>query len=108
MQTGVFKLKHYIILIFRKHSVGVIGHPSLGNVAYNKPTVQTADWSGQTSDRAVDGITDATTCAGTAKEESWWRVDLGQLHMIYNVTIYTQARMFVTLCKSTKAHWYQG
>ncbi len=62
----------------------------LGNVAYNKNTAQTADYNNHTSDRAVDGITDYGICAGTNVEsnEAWWRVDLGQLHRIYSVTLY--------------------
>ena len=61
----------------------------LGNVAYNKPTVQTEDFYDFTSDRAVDGITDYPDCAATDAVDVWWRVDLGQLYRIYSVTLDT-------------------
>ncbi len=71
----------------------------LGNIAYNKPTAQTRDYKNYTSDRAVDGITDYPSCAGTHVDEEsvWWRVDLGQLHRIYSVTVYTPERELITL-----------
>ncbi len=83
----IFNLYLYYI-IHLANKVSVLCSP-LGNVAYNKSTVQTADYSYYTSDRAVDGITDYPRCAGTVADEAWWRVDLGQLYRIYSVTVYT-------------------
>ncbi len=72
----------------------------LGNIGYNKSTSQTLDYGDYTSDRAVDGITDNPSCAHTYVQVNrvWWRVDLGQLHRIYNVTLYECE--LVTLCES--------
>ncbi len=106
--TGVFNYNfyQYYIMITSSKQRWCYCTP-LGNVAYHKPTAQTADWGGYTSDRAVDGITD-DSCAASSGTDAWWRVDLGELHRIYSVTLYTQASEFVSLCTSTKAHWYQG
>ncbi len=68
---------------------------SPGNVAYNKSTEQTGAWGGHTSERAVDGDTRTDQGLGSCAHpydpnitQAWWRVDMGSLHMIYNVTIY--------------------
>ena len=62
----------------------------LGNVAYNKSTVQTADRWGNTSDshRTVDGEIWWPHCVDISSgTEAWWRVDLGQLYRMYNLTL---------------------
>ncbi len=70
-----------------------------GNVAYSKPTEQTGAWHGFTSDRAVDGNTDAYqeqgSCAHPDTDSiAWWRVDLESLHRIYSVTLYNTNSSF--------------
>ncbi len=66
-----------------------------GNVAHNKPTMQAGLAEGHTSWRAVDGNIDTNQDHGScahpdddSRNPAWWRVDLGKLHRIYNVTIY--------------------
>ncbi len=64
-------------------------------MAYNKSAEQTGVWGGLVAERAVDGNTDISldheSCAhpdDNSVSQAWWRVDLEDLHRIYNVTIY--------------------
>ena len=72
-----------------------------GNVAYGKPTNQSGDWGGLTSERGVDGYlgtADFSTkiignkyCAHPDHpngERAWFYVDLEKMHQIYNVTVF--------------------
>lgn len=82
-----------------------------GNVAFGRPTKQSGTFNSNTSsDRAVDGDTDSKgkftvcgqvfniwedcnvgLCSRTSNgriQFSYWRVDLGSQHVVYNVTLF--------------------
>ena len=70
---------------------------SLGNIAYHKDTEQLGKWYNHSASRAVDGDPNSDIykghCAHPLNNDNlpaWWRVDLGQLHVVINVTVYNR------------------
>ena len=72
-----------------------------GNIAYGKSATASGVYWASTDiyqpNKAVDGNADSNVdsghcfhCVGDPSKTSWWRVDLGGLHMVYNVTLYNR------------------
>ena len=62
-----------------------------GNIALNKHATQPNTGGSNTADKAVDGGTDYLSCASPYMpigQVTYWRVDLGFLHVIINVSVF--------------------
>ena len=71
----------------------------IGNIAYGKPTNQTGIYQGYDSSRAVDGNVNPDFSAGFCahmlspnNKQSQWVVDLQNLHVIFNVTLFNRIK----------------
>ena len=66
----------------------------INHIAIGKPTTQSATTLSGDSGRAVDGNADgnyaSNSTTATADENSWWRVDLEQMHDISDITIHNR------------------
>ena len=68
-----------------------------GNVAYMKTAVHLETFRNHTANRSVDGDINPDWVGGQSCSYSfklgfrnWWQVDLGDLHVVFNVTIYNR------------------
>ena len=74
-------------------------HISTGNVAYKKWATQNGTKEGYTADRSVDGEIGNRQYGGGSCSKAemsntivWFQVDLGRLHLITAVTVYSKWR----------------